>query len=881
MDIYLIDGSSYIYRAYFAVRGLTDSGGRPTNAIFGFTNMLLKVIRDLKPGGMAMVFDTPQPTERHRIYEAYKAHRPETPGDLVVQIPAIKKIVEAFRIKRFELPGCEADDVIATLAERLSKEGNKVFVVSADKDLLQLVNGDIKVYDPVKNAVFDAGYVLERFGVPPEKVPDYMALVGDAADNIPGVKGIGEKTARALFAQFGSLDGIMEHPEQIKKERTRKLIEEGMEAIRVSRRLATVDRALPLDIRASELELQEPDWRQLLPMFKDFEFTSLMKYIPGAAPREARCQIIRATEDLRRILPLLQKGFALKIESDLPPISGQISGLAIAADTEPATENFYVPFGHPGMMEPCEAIELIKPLLEDESVPKTGHDLKREAEFLAARGVTLKGPLYDTMLASYLANPVRGEHGLESAVLEFLGMKKQTMDELRGKGGLFGRVDVDKAAGFACQEAGLAALLRPVLFGKLSEENLDGCYNAIEMPLINVLARMELAGVKVDRPRLENFSGELGRALEGLKQRIYFHAGCEFNINSPRQLGHILFHVLGLAPGKKKKTGYSTDVGVLEELAKSHELPREVLEWRALFKLKSTYVDVLPNLVNPKTGRIHTSFQQAVTATGRLSSTDPNLQNIPIKGEWGRKIREAFVPEEGFLILSADYSQIELRVLAHLSRDEELIRLFKAGADIHATTAAGIFGAATADITPEMRRAAKGINFGIVYGITPFGLSESAGVEKGEAAIYIEKYFERHPGVKAYLASAIGEARRTGYCRTLCGRKRPIPELKSKDRRIRALGERLAMNSPIQGTAADIIKKAMIGLSARLQDERYSCNGRARLILQVHDELVIECPEDRPEEYAAIVREEMEKAAGLAVPVVVDAGYGKNWAQAH
>ena len=880
MDIYLIDGSSYVYRAYFAIRGLTDSSGRPTNAIFGFTNMLLKIIRDLNPGGIAMVFDTPQPTERHRIYEAYKAHRPETPGDLVVQLPAIKKIVEAFRIRRFELPGFEADDVIATLAGKLSKSGYKVFIVSADKDLLQLVNGDVKVYDPMKNAVLGSDYVIERFGVPPERVPEYMALVGDSADNIPGVKGIGEKTARDLFAQFGDLDELIAHPELIKKDRTRKLIEEGTEAIKVSRLLATVDRDLPLEVSAGELKVQEPDWRTLISMFKEFEFTSLMKYVPGSAPEEARCQIIRTPEDLARTLPVLKDGFSLRIESDQPPISGKMAGIALAVNgAAPGieTNNFYIPFGYPEMMEVDDAVKLLRPVFEDANIPKTGHDLKREMELLAANGVSLKGHLYDTMLASYLLNPARGEHGLESTAFEVLGVKKQTMDELRGKGGLFGRVEVTRAAGFACQEAGVAASMRPVLFGQISSEHLEGCYSGIEMPLINVLARMEMAGVKVDCRRLEGFSNELGRALEGLKQRIYFHAGCEFNINSPKQLGHILFNVLGLEPGKKKKTGYSTEMGVLEELAKVHELPREVLEWRALFKLKSTYVDVLPNLVNPRTGRIRTSFQQAVTATGRLSSTDPNLQNIPIKGDWGRKIREAFVPEDGFLIISADYSQIELRVLAHLSQDEELLRLFKAGADIHATTASGMFGVAPQDVTPEMRRAAKGVNFGIVYGITPFGLSESAGVEKGEAAIYIEKYFARHSGVKAYLDSAIEEAKLTGYSRTICGRRRPIPELKSKDGRVRAFGERLAMNSPIQGSAADIIKKAMIGLSSRLEKE----DGKPRLILQVHDELVIECPANRPEEYAAIVREEMEKAGGLSVPLVVEAGFGKNWAEAH
>jgi DNA polymerase-1 len=872
MDIYLIDGSSYLYRAFYAIRGLRDSKGRPTNAIFGFTNMLMKLIKDLKPGGLAISFDTPHPTERHRLYKKYKAHRPETPTELVQQIPHVKKVVEAMRIRLFEVPGWEADDVLATMADKVSAAGHNAFIITGDKDMLQVVDGRIKIYDPMKNAVLGRDYVLERYGVPPGKVPDFMALVGDPVDNIPGVKGVGEKTAGELFGQFGSLDEIMAHPERIKKEKLRKLIEESIEDIKVWRELARVNREVPIEFDLNALALPEPDWRTLLAMFKEFEFTSLMKLIPGAPPPEISFRTVLDPAELGGVLSGLNEEFAISAHAaGASLIRSPMAGFSVCSKEGGC---FYIPLAQ-GQMDYAEAASHLKQAMENERTAKTGHDMKRNLLLMMNSGIETKGVLYDTMIASHLLNPLRAGHGLETVVFEHLAVKKKTLEEVAGKGKGFADMAAEEAGRFSCEEAELSLELKELLFPRLEDEGLERAYFEIEMPLLEVLAKMEEAGVKVDATRLSALSRELDGELEALKSRIYFLAGGEFNINSPKQLAHVLFDVLGLAPGKKKKTGYSTEVGVLEELAHVHELPREVLDWRMLSKLKGTYVDVLPQLVNPATGRIHTSFNQTVTATGRLSSTEPNLQNVPIRGPWGRKVREAFVPEEGHLIISADYSQIELRVLAHLSGDGTLRRFFAEGLDIHSATASELFGVRPETVTPDQRRIAKSVNFGVVYGITPFGLSEAIGVDTGEAALYINRYFERHPGVREYTKKVIEEAKRDGFVRTMYGRKRPIPELKSPDARSRALGERLAMNSPVQGTAADIIKLAMIRISRKLEGTG------TRLILQVHDELVFESPGARAEEMEKLIREEMAGAAGLSVPVEVQTGCGRNWAEAH
>jgi DNA polymerase-1 len=887
MDIYLVDGNSFIYRAFFAIRGLRDSKGRPTNAIFGFANMMMKLLRELKPDGLAICFDRPELTERHRLFVDYKAHRPGAPDELIEQIPAIRKFIEAMRIKVFELPGYEADDIIAVIADKAAKAGHKVFIITGDKDMLQLVGNGIKVYDPMKNVILDEEYVKERFGVPPQRIPEFMALMGDAVDNIPGVKGIGEKTAKDLLQQFENLDELMAHPERIKKERTRCLIEENTENIKLSRQLAVIQKDLPIKVDLKELAGPGPDWARLLTMFQEYEFTSLMKQVPGGPPPGKEYEAVLTEEKLKDLLKGIKEDSALSIHVNNQmagdpahggaSLGAKIIGLGLAGDSGDA---FYVPLRHeyagaPEQIPAERAFSILKEVFENGSVSKTGHDLKRTMILLQNEGIALKGTLYDMMIASHLLNPLKGEHTLETVTLEFLSIRKKTREEVAPKGMPFKEVDIMKAAGFAAHEAELCRALKGVLFPRLKEEGLEDAYFKIEMPLVPVLARMEMTGVKVDSEKLKALSEELDKELEAIKKRIFMYAGEEFNINSPRQLGHILFDVLKLKPGKKGKTGYSTAVGVLEELAKEHELPREVLEWRELFKLKCTYVDVLPEIVNPATGRIHTSFNQTITATGRLSSTNPNLQNIPIKGKWGIRVREAFVPEEGAKIISADYSQIELRVLAHLSGDEALKGLFIKGMDIHASTASEIFGVAPENVTSDMRRVAKSVNFGVVYGITPFGLSEQLGIGKDEAANYINRYFERHPGVKKYIEEIIKKALKDGFVRTISGRKRPIPELRGKDARTRALGERLAMNSPVQGSAADIIKKAMISLSEKLR------GFNTRLTIQVHDELVFESPEEEIEKVLPLIKEEMEGAASLGIPADVEIGVGDNWAEAH
>jgi len=722
MALYLIDGNSYVYRAFFAIRGLSDSRGRPTNAIFGFTNMLMKIIREKAPGGLIVSFDTPHPTERHGLFEGYKAGRPETPGDLIEQIPSIKEVLEAMRIEVFEMPGFEADDVLAAIAREAAGRGMEVFIVSSDKDMLQLVGGPVKVYDPMKDRVLDEDYVKERFGVPPARVVEFMALAGDAADNIPGVKGVGEKTAKALLGEFASLEELLSHPERIKKERLRKLIEGGRDDIVLSRKLAEITGDVPLKLRDEDFHMKEPDWERLLDIFRRFEFSSLIKLLPAGKAAEAGEpgeRMYEAVLDMKRLGELvsgLGREFAFDTESTgRDPLRASLVGFSLSTEKGRAA---YVPIGHeyegaPRQVDRKLALDALRPAMEDEGIAKIGHNIKYDILLLRGEGIHAKGPLHDTMVAAYLLNPLRADHSLENTALEHLGRRKTPYREVAGKGGFEG-VEIGKATPYAAKDAELAFELKGVLLPKLGEDGLKRVYSEIEMPLVPVLADMEEAGMKLDIGKLEELGKELERELDGLRHRIYFLAGGEFNLNSPKQLAAVLFERLGLKPGKKKKTGYSTEVGVLEELSVEHEIPREILNWRSLAKLKNTYVDVLPRLVNPRTGRLHTSFNQTVTATGRLSSSDPNLQNIPVRGQWGERMRGAFIAEEGNAIVSADYSQIELRIMAHLSGDESLVDAFRKGVDIHSRTASELFGVAGEKVTPGMRRIAKTVNFGVV-----------------------------------------------------------------------------------------------------------------------------------------------------------------------
>jgi len=886
MDLYIIDGNSYVYRAYYAIRSLTNSKGFPTNAIFGFTNMLMKIIREKRPEGLVVSFDSPEPTERHMLFGQYKANRKETPADLAEQLPHIRRVIEAFHIRIFELPGYEADDLIGTIAKKAASGGANIFIVTADKDMMQLVDDRIKVYDPLKDRILDRDYVVGKFGVGPERVTEYMALTGDAVDNIPGVKGIGDKTAKELLASFSSIEELMEHPERIGREKLRTLITENKDMVRMSRKLATIDTAAPIDIDTDDFVLKDPDWLALLSLFKEYEFTSLMKLIPEAGDRAGAAdryhETIMSEERLRDTAASISDVFAFDTEATgRSPLRDSLVGISLCKQRNRAC---YIPVGHAQslmsgqvQLEREKVFSILAPLFLDQSVSKIGHNLKYDIMMLAGEGIDVAGPLYDTMIAAYLLNPNKPGHSLDEVSFEYLSRRKRSFMEVLKKRHSFADVPVDEAAAYAAEDAALAFELKDILFAKLRQNNLERIYFDIEMPLIRVLIDMETAGIRIRSSLLEKMSRELAEEITAIERRIYFLAGEEFNINSPKQLSSVLFVKLGLSPSRKTKTGFSTGMDVLEDLAEVHDLPREVLHYRSLTKLKTTYIDVLPGLVNPASGRVHTSFNQTVTATGRLSSSDPNLQNIPVKGDWGKLIREAFVSEEGNFLLSADYSQVELRILAHLSGDEGLISAFTEDLDIHARTAAELFGVPLELVTAEMRRTAKTVNFGVIYGISSFGLSEALNIDRKEAEQYIRQYFDRHPGVKRYVEELIAEAAHNGFVTTLFGRKRPVPELTSKNRNIRQLGERLAVNSPIQGTAADIIKIAMINIRKRLHTASFN----TRMILQVHDELLFEIPEAEIEVVRCMVREEMEGVLRLSVPLKVDIGYGRNWAEAH
>ena len=889
MNIYLIDGNSYIYRAYYAIGGLTTSKGFPTNAIYGFTNMLLKIIREKRPDGLAVSFDSPVPTDRHRVFEEYKAQRPETPGDLMQQMPHIRKIIEAFNIKSFEVPGYETDDLIGTVAKKAaSRKGVNVFIVTADKDMLQLIDDNIKIYDPMKDRILDEVYVKKRFGIGPERIPEFMALTGDTVDNIPGIKGIGEKTARELLLKFRSIDELLSDTYRIEKDKLRRLISENVDVMRLSQKLSIIDTSVPVDFNIKEFGLREPDWGKLLSLFREFEFSRLLRLIPAGIATERKYEIVLSVDELKEIASAIKmsttrREFAFEIEAsafggDRNPMTGSIIGFSLSKEKG---TGYYIPLCHsytgaPIQISKTDALNIVAPLFENADISKIGHNLKYGIMMLRQNGIITKGTLYDTMIASYLINPNKPGHSLEEVAIEYLSYRKKTFTEVLNKRASFADIPVEEANAYSSENAAFTLELKEILFKMLKETDLEGVYFHIEMPLINVLSDMEEAGVKIDIDTLNDISEELSRELDSIRKRIYLLSGEEFNINSPRQLGRVLFHGLGLKPSKKTKTGFSTEVGVLEDLAVSHELPREILNWRTLNKLKTTYVDVLPTLINPKSGRIHTSFNQAATATGRLSSSEPNLQNIPIRGDWGRRIRETFIAEEGNLLLSADYSRVELRVLAHLSQDEALIDAFRNDLDIHARTASELFGITIDKITPDMRKIAKTVNFGIIYGISPFGLSETLGIPKDDARRYIEQYFDRHPGVRRYIEETLDRARKDGYVATLFGRRRSIPELKSRNSSVRQQGERLAINSPIQGTAADIIKIAMINIWRRFRDRGL----KAKMILQVHDELLFEFPAQELGAVRDIVRKEMEGVMSLSVPLRVDINYGKNWAEA-
>lgn len=886
--IYLVDGSSYIFRAYFAIRHLSNSRGEATNAVYGFTTMLMSLLREQQPDKIAVVFDNKAPTFRKELYPEYKANRAAMPEDLVPQIPLIKEVVAAFKLPVLELPGYEADDIIATLARRYAAEGMDVTVVTGDKDLMQIVDDRIQLLDTMKGKVSGRAEVIERFGVPPEQVLDVLGLAGDSSDNIPGVPGIGEKTASQLIQEFGSMENLLDNVDRVKGKKRQENLRTYADQARLSRRLVDLVYDLDVEVSDAELTLQEPDREGLVALFKKLEFTKLYQEFarePLTSTKSADYRTVLSEADLDAMIEQLEQAgrFALDSETtSLVAVQAELVGLSFAVAAE---QGWYVPVGHRYLGVPeqlsCELVlEKLRPLLEGEQYLKVGQNIKYDALVLRRAGIELAGIELDTMLLSYVVHPEAKSHGLDALAAEHLNHRMIPYSEMTGSGKnqiCFSEVEIEKAVIYAAEDADITLRLAEKLRPELTAEDQKALLYEVEMPLVDILTRMEWSGIRVDADFLGGLSAQMTKQLGALEGQIHELAGAPFNINSPKQLGEILFEKLGLPKGKKTKTGWSTNVEVLTNLAEDHEIAAKILEYRSVSKLKNTYADALPKMINPDTGRVHTSFNQAVTATGRLSSSDPNLQNIPIRTAEGRRIREAFVPREGWTLLSADYSQVELRVMAHMADVPALKESFAAGEDIHKRTASEIFNVFPELVSDEMRRQAKTINFGVLYGMGAFSLAKDLGISRAEAQTFIDQYFERYPAVLGYLEDKKAEAREHQYVTTLLGRRCAIPEIASKNGAVRSYAERNAINYPIQGSAADIIKVAMINIDRALRSEKL----QARMLLQVHDELVFEVPDDELERVTDLVRHEMEHAVELDLPLKVEIGHGRNWAEAH
>jgi DNA polymerase-1 len=854
--------------------------------------MLLKVIKEHHPDYLVITFDSKAPTFRSEVYKEYKANRPAMPEGLTPQIPYIKRIVEGYRIATLEMEGYEADDLIGTVAKGVESKAD-VVIITGDKDILQLVTDHIQVYDTMKEKRFGVEEVGERFGVMPEQVVEVMGLAGDAIDNIPGVPGIGEKTAIELIRTFGSIENLLGHLDQIPQKKLKEKLEIHGELARLSRKLATIHTDVPLAYRLEEFAISSPDPKILREIFKELEFNKLLKDLPEENAGSQAGRDYRLITDRNEFLALLEdlrkaKLFAIDLETTSPfPMWADLVGISLSFAPNQA---FYIPIGHHrvatdptcgGSQLPLSwALGQLKPILEDGEVKKVGQNIKYDWIVLKRYDIHLQGIYCDTMIASYLLNPTKHNHNLADIAREYLDRAVMEYKEVVGTGlkaVTFDQIEPEKARDYSCEDAEVALQLSSILLPKLEEGGFKDLFDQLEMPLILVLAKMEMNGVKIDTDLLRDFSKEIENQLLQKIERIYGLAGEVFNINSPQQLGKILFDKLRLPVVKKTKTGYSTDVEVLTKLSLQHDLPLEVLSYRNLSKLKSTYIDALPRLIHPETGRVHTSYNQTVTATGRLSSSDPNLQNIPIRAEEGSRIRQAFIPEEGWTIVSGDYSQIELRILAHLSRDETLMEAFQKDEDIHARTASEIFGVPIEKVEPRMRREAKVINFGIIYGMSAYGLSQQLGSEPKVAQAYIDEYFKKYTGVQTYIEISLVEARQKGYVTTLLHRRRYLPDIHSPTAAIRQASERMAINTPLQGTAADIIKVAMVHIQNRIEELSLS----TKMMMQVHDELVFEVPEGELQKALSLIQNEMENVMELSVPLKVSIHSGKNWAEVH
>lgn len=902
--LFLIDGSALVYRSHFAFiqNPLINSKGINTSAIFGFLRTIFKIQDDEQPDYLGIVFDTREPTFRHKVYDAYKATREKMPDELVDQLPKLRELIKALEIPLIEVPGFEADDVLATLARQAASRDIEVFLATADKDLMQIISPAIKMYNLRKAGteveIIDPQGVEEKMGVPPEQIIDFLALVGDTSDNVPGVPKVGKKTAMALLQEFGSLETILERIDEVKGKAVQASLAEHVEQARLSQRLVTLDATAPIELDLEKLRDGEPKTDQVLSLLHELEFNSLIERFAGggaAHEEEVDYRQIKTAAELEHLIAELGKAghFTLDLETTSQhPMEAEIVGFSFA--WQPAKAH-YIPVEPPANDDDpyaqlifagndgkkVDLMERLVPLLTDPGIAKNGQNAKYDILVLACYGIEVQGLTSDTMLASYLLNPTSRQHNLDALALEHFNFQKIPTSDLIGKGKdqvSMREVAVEKVAHYACEDADYTERLRRVFEPQLKAQGLEPLFRDVEVPLVNVLVKVEQWGVALDLPYLERMSVEMEHLLAGLQEQIYELSGEEFNINSPQQLGKILFDKLKLPAAKRTKTGYSTDASVLEKLALQHELPQKIVEFREIAKLKGTYVDALPRLVNKRTGRVHTSYNQTIAATGRLSSSDPNLQNIPIRTEIGRKIRGAFVPgESGWRILDADYSQIELRIMAHLSKDNNLIAAFRGDLDIHQATAARVFGYEPEEVTPDIRRKAKEINFGIMYGMGVYGLSSRLNISTEEAQSIITEYFSKYPGVNDYIMGTLADARKQGYVTTLLNRRRYLPEIQSDNRRAREFAERTAINTPIQGSAADMIKLAMIRIMERLQREKR----KSRMIMQVHDELVFEVPEAEIDAMRELVRTEMEQALKLDVPVRVDSGIGDNWLEAH
>jgi DNA polymerase-1 len=892
--IFLIDGTALAYRSYFAFinRPLVNSKGEDTSAVYGFATTLLKLLREQAPDYVVLFFDTGAPTFRHRLHEAYKATREKMPEPMRAQLSRLHELAAAMRLPVVQQEGYEADDLIGTLALKARAQGLEVVIVTGDKDLMQLVQPGVRLLNPRRTGddyeMVDAPQVREKFGVDPEQVVEVLGLMGDVSDNVPGVPGVGPKTAAQLIQEYGSLEAVLASAAALKRPKLRDSLVQYADQARLSKELVTLHLDSPVEFDPQAMARTGFDGPALRALFQELEFTRLLDQLELAAPAPAERPaadyvLVRRLEEVAALAPRLREAgaFAVDLETtSLDPLRARIAGISISHEAGHAV---YLPVGHTtgDNLDLERVMDLLRPLLEDPGVRKWGQNVKYDTGVLVRHGVRPRGFDFDTMVADYLLDPADRQHSLDAMARHHLDHRMTPITDLIGKGKEqigFDQVDPRRACAYSGEDADVALRLVHLLAPRLREQGLERLFAEVEMPLVEVLRDMELAGVAVDAGFLRDFSVELAADLDALKARIHAEAGEEFNINSTQQLARILFERIGLKPRRKTKTGFSTDVDVLEELAQEHPLPGLLLDYRELTKLKSTYVDALPALVHPDTGRIHASFNQTVTATGRLSVSEPNLQNIPVRTPRGRQIRRAFVAGgEGYRILSADYSQIELRLLAHLSGDEALGQAFRQGEDIHVRTACLVFGLGPEYITPQMRTQAKTVNFGVIYGQTPFGLSRQLGITQAQARGFIEQYFAAYPGVRRFIDATVARARQEGCVRTLLGRRRPLPDIHSANGPRREFAERTAVNTPIQGSQADMIKVAMVRIHRRLREAGLD----ARMILQVHDELVFEVSEADLEEVEALVRAEMVQALPLDVPVQVDSDNGYTWYEAH